>query len=550
MPRSANGTGGGGASTTGYDAVPVCAFCIELLNITAAGRHQLKTMSLAKLKKYINSYNIKIDRAVEKDDLIDAIISAKAPNGCLPPANENYYRKYSVPNKPPGRARGFFSRQQGPSSAQNTPPPVPPRSADNMPEFARPDLAPDGPPPPPPPPHATYPPPPPQQQQQQQGYNWQHHPPQPPPRPRSAYGNSAPPPQQPAPGFGYNRPPPPPPQQQYHQQQAPPPPPPPHHSRPPPPQNYQTRPTPRYPSQPPPPPSHTHPQSFPHAYSYGHAHPPPQPQNQYHYHQYTQPPPPPPRQRAASTPSHPPAAATPTPPPPPPPTLDELLAMPTSDISALSISALKAILFTNHVPAGHGQILEKGDLVRKVVTLVEDERAERERMRRIEEREEMERLQREQERREEEERVRMEREEGERERERRAAERARMAQMDGSGGASASASGEGEGGAGEAMVTDEPSASAADSAPQAPTPTPAPAPTRAPPKTQGSASTLERTGLCVICQDEEANIAIVDCGHMAMCRGCSDLVMASSRECPLCRTRIVTEARLLRIFKT
>ncbi|KIK75010.1 hypothetical protein PAXRUDRAFT_511183 [Paxillus rubicundulus Ve08.2h10] len=58
------------------------------------------------------------------------------------------------------------------------------------------------------------------------------------------------------------------------------------------------------------------------------------------------------------------------------------------------------------------------------------------------------------------------------------------------------------------------------------------------------------SGLCVICQDEEANIAIVDCGHLAMCRACSDLVLASSRECPLCRTRIVTEARLLRIFKT
>ena len=26
--------------------------------------------------------------------------------------------------------------------------------------------------------------------------------------------------------------------------------------------------------------------------------------------------------------------------------------------------------------------------------------------------------------------------------------------------------------------------------------------------------------------------------------------MASTKECPLCRTRIVTEARLLRIFKT
>ncbi|KAG0704888.1 hypothetical protein DFH29DRAFT_321845 [Suillus ampliporus] len=49
--------------------------------------------------------------------------------------------------------------------------------------------------------------------------------------------------------------------------------------------------------------------------------------------------------------------------------------------------------------------------------------------------------------------------------------------------------------------------------------------------------------------DQEANIAIVDCGHLSMCRACSELVLASSRECPLCRTRIVTEARLLRIFK-
>lgn len=68
--------------------------------------------------------------------------------------------------------------------------------------------------------------------------------------------------------------------------------------------------------------------------------------------------------------------------------------------------------------------------------------------------------------------------------------------------------------------------------------------------TTGTAADLERNGLCVVCQDEEANIAIVDCGHLAMCRSCSDLIMSSSRECPLCRTRIVTEARLLRIFKT
>jgi len=75
-------------------------------------------------------------------------------------------------------------------------------------------------------------------------------------------------------------------------------------------------------------------------------------------------------------------------------------------------------------------------------------------------------------------------------------------------------------------------------------------PSPLPPKAQAMAATLERTGLCVICQDEEANIAIVDCGHLAMCRGCSDLVMNSSRECPLCRTRIVTEQRLLLIYKT
>ncbi|KAJ6589126.1 hypothetical protein B0H19DRAFT_231469 [Mycena capillaripes] len=60
----------------------------------------------------------------------------------------------------------------------------------------------------------------------------------------------------------------------------------------------------------------------------------------------------------------------------------------------------------------------------------------------------------------------------------------------------------------------------------------------------------ERSGLCVICQDEEAIMAVVDCGHLAMCRGCSEQVMRTSPECPLCRTRIVTEARLIRIFKT
>ncbi|KAJ6510395.1 hypothetical protein C8R45DRAFT_387620 [Mycena sanguinolenta] len=57
------------------------------------------------------------------------------------------------------------------------------------------------------------------------------------------------------------------------------------------------------------------------------------------------------------------------------------------------------------------------------------------------------------------------------------------------------------------------------------------------------------TGLCVICQDNEAIMAAVDCGHLAMCKECSQGVMKSSRACPLCRKRI-EETRLIRIFKT
>ncbi|KAJ2969940.1 hypothetical protein NUW54_g12848 [Trametes sanguinea] len=126
---------------------------------------------------------------------------------------------------------------------------------------------------------------------------------------------------------------------------------------------------------------------------------------------------------------------------------------------------------------------------------------------------------------------------------------------------------------GQDVPTAQSSATASDAAGATPS-TPPKAPVSPPPtstltpKAQAMASRLERTGLCVICQDEEANIAIVDCGyvmsiriqcacsgssfedsHLAMCRECSDLIMKSTRECPLCRTRIVTESRLLRIFK-
>lgn len=86
MPRRQEGQ-------TGYDPMNVCGYCIEFLNsvwsylssrsyhnvfaVTAAGRGQLRSLSLGKLKKYAEVYHIRIDRAVEKDDVIDGLFNAR-----------------------------------------------------------------------------------------------------------------------------------------------------------------------------------------------------------------------------------------------------------------------------------------------------------------------------------------------------------------------------------------------------------------------------------------------------------------------------------------
>lgn len=41
----------------------------------------------------------------------------------------------------------------------------------------------------------------------------------------------------------------------------------------------------------------------------------------------------------------------------------------------------------------------------------------------------------------------------------------------------------------------------------------------------GPPASVERDGLCVVCQDQEAQLAVVDCGHLSMCQDCSKLVM-------------------------
>lgn len=146
---------------------------------------------------------------------------------------------------------------------------------------------------------------------------------------------------------------------------------------------------------------------------------------------------------------------------PPAPSLDELLAMTDDEISHMPISALKGVLFQNHVNAR--LLLEKSDLVARVQALLGDERRERAREAAIHAREEEEMIARQHAMMEEhyyqEEQARQDRE--------------------------------------QAHSWDDAQHSEHKASP---------------PPMMGTSADLERNGLCVVCQDEEANIAIVDCG--------------------------------------
>lgn len=151
---------------------------------------------------------------------------------------------------------------------------------------------------------------------------------------------------------------------------------------------------------------------------------------------------------------------------PPVPSLDDLLAMTDDEISHMSISALKAVLFQNHVNAR--LLLEKGELVARVRALLGDERLERAREAVIHAREEEEMIARQ--------RTMME-------------EHRQRAHQDRE-----------QAHSGDEAQHSEPKSS--------------------PPPIMGTSADLERNGLCVVCQDEEANIAIVDCGYVFIFRKC------------------------------
>ena len=137
-------------------------------------------------------------------------------------------------------------------------------------------------------------------------------------------------------------------------------------------------------------------------------------------------------------------------------------------VSKMSISALKTVLFQNHVNAR--LLLEKSDLVERVHALLGDERQERAREAAIHAREE-EAVTRQHEMMEEQ---RLQEEQARRERE-------------------------------QASTASRKAYVSEDDAQQ-------PDSKVSPPPMMGTAVDLERNGLCVVCQDEEANIAVVDCG--------------------------------------
>jgi len=170
--------------------------------------------------------------------------------------------------------------------------------------------------------------------------------------------------------------------------------------------------------------------------------------------------------------------------------------MPEDGLSKLSTGTLKSVLFQNHVNAR--LLLEKPELVARVIALIDDERRERAREAAIRAREEEEVIAQQrarmEEHRERDEQARREIEEREK------AERAAVEQVERD----------------DTNVGNDDSSSNNNSSNGQRTDPPLSIPKA--PSFNSMASTPERNGLCVVCQDEEANIAVVDCGYVS-CSG-------------------------------
>ncbi|KAG8926740.1 hypothetical protein FRC02_008709 [Tulasnella sp. 418] len=53
--------------------------------------------------------------------------------------------------------------------------------------------------------------------------------------------------------------------------------------------------------------------------------------------------------------------------------------------------------------------------------------------------------------------------------------------------------------------------------------------------------------MCTVCQDEEASMVLLNCGHLCLCPGCCDQIMSTqTRTCPICRVQIRSTVRTYR----
>ena len=49
---------------------------------------------------------------------------------------------------------------------------------------------------------------------------------------------------------------------------------------------------------------------------------------------------------------------------------------------------------------------------------------------------------------------------------------------------------------------------------------------------------LDDEECCVVCCDKRRDTVLVPCGHVVLCSGCCDDVVAATNECPVCRHAI------------
>jgi len=50
-------------------------------------------------------------------------------------------------------------------------------------------------------------------------------------------------------------------------------------------------------------------------------------------------------------------------------------------------------------------------------------------------------------------------------------------------------------------------------------------------------------GPCVVCMEVEKSVALLPCSHLCMCVACTEIIMASTKQCPVCRAPVATTQR-------